>query len=314
MLQDLDLWDLYTRDSAYRLIITSARERLARPSQVREVPIACPPVCAQTAVRCHVSCRQHKRLHVLTSSSISFLPTRRSPPRLFRPPPPHRNKARPRRERHMESLLGRRQRPRRSTAAREQAAAVGAAVSAHAAGDRVSRRRTVSTARRDRPSRSRLPKVREHSSAVEFCGPHIAISPVMLRSSNANRSPLPKTCSRIRRSSPHRRCHRPRGAGAHNIDLNSGCPLPRVAPSALLRLTSRGAVGASAASRCAGRSRVAQAATSQPPVVVVARSLRTGRLPRGTLLMRLLSMLRMLLMLLRRMPTVLTVATTVDHP
>ena len=28
-------------------------------------------------------------------------------------------------------------------------------------------------------------QVREHSSAVELCGPHVAISPAMLRSSNA---------------------------------------------------------------------------------------------------------------------------------
>ena len=33
-------------------------------------------------------------------------------------------------------------------------------------------------------------QVREHSSAVERCGPHVAISPAMLRSSNAHAATL----------------------------------------------------------------------------------------------------------------------------
>ena len=36
-------------------------------------------------------------------------------------------------------------------------------------------------------------KVREHSAAVERCGPHIANSPVMVRSSNASRTSSSRT-------------------------------------------------------------------------------------------------------------------------
>jgi len=40
-------------------------------------------------------------------------------------------------------------------------------------------------AQKKQPKPPKLSKVREHSSAVERCGPHVAISPAMLRSSNA---------------------------------------------------------------------------------------------------------------------------------
>ena len=48
-------------------------------------------------------------------------------------------------------------------------------------------------------------KVREHSSAVKPCGPHVAISPASLRSSNSWSCSPPSTCRTAGTRSTHKR-------------------------------------------------------------------------------------------------------------